>query len=192
MTEHFEIMKNDRTFCFCELCLRDESERDEANHFAKTLISNVRAGIEDYVAALTPTDEENEKISRWSIVPFRYRLSVYCNRLCDDLVFIECTSSFDARFPGGRHLMTKKGLIFDVNLNRCLKPSFALPFNISKKEQRKLGAPTELSYDGASVKLDCTMGECSADVDSFCKRYKTFSDLRLNFDKKTIDKHENI
>ena len=192
MTEYFEIEKNNKTFCLCEICLKDESGQDEVSAFVEKLISNARAGIENYIAGLIPTDEENEKISRWSIVPFRYRLFIYCRQLCDVLVFIECVSSFDARFPGGRHIMSERGLIFDPKRMRCINPSFALLLHVSKKEQQKLGAPLDFSFDGEHVKLVCTLGEHSLNVDTFCKWYKTFSDLNPNFDKKTIDKQRNI
>lgn len=187
MTEHFEILRDGRAFCLCEISLQGEE-----NSICDELIAEAKKGIIGYASAFEPSTAEKEAVSGFRIVPYRYRLLIFCRPICECLLFIRISSSFDARFPGGGHRRNALGMIYDTALRRFLPPSFWLMPHISLKERRRLGAPLSFDFDGDGITLNCKAANYVLDGGIFCKNYKRIADFGLKFDKKTIDKQGNL
>ena len=187
MTEHFEILRDGKVFCLCEISLQggDNSICDE-------LISDAKKGIAEYVCAYSPSSAEREAMSSFRIVPYRYRLLISCRPICECLIFIRISSSLDAKFPGGGHRSNVYGLIYDSAQRRFLPPSFRLIPHITRKERRRLGAPLSFDFDGDGITLNCKAANYILNGGIFCKNYKRIADFGLKFDKKTIDKQGNL
>ena len=186
MNERFEIERDGRAFCICEICLRGDEEYRVP--FIEDLIAEAKAGIITYVGSFMPSDAEREAMSRFRVVPYRYRIFVTCSALCECLTFCELYSSFEARFPGGRRKSTQLGILCDVRTSRLLKPSFRIFPDISRKMKKGLGVPIGVSLNGEKIKLVCSLGEYCVGVTEFCKNYKRIADFGSKFDKKAIDK----
>lgn len=190
MREHFEILRDGGTFCFCDIYVSDEEGFPDV--FLEKLMKDIKAGISDHVSAFWCPDEECEKIGRWNIVPYRYRLTVSCSGVCERLLFVEFLSSFDARFPGGVHVSDRLGTLYDKSRHAFIKPSFLLFPHMSLKEKRKLGRPISFGYDGERIILSSSLGKYTLDAEDFCKNYKRIADFAPKFAKKAIDKRGNI